>query len=260
MPTTFTPSLRLTLQVTGDNNGTWGTVTNSGVIDLIDTAIAGTQSISVGSTDVTLTNNNGVADTSRAMILSLAAGAGVGARNIICPSFSKLYVVYNNTGYTQTIKTAAGPDVVAVPTGQTAFVRCDGVSVFSAANYVPALTVGQMSGTTFAGNAHTTPVVVAYSATAMVVDCSLANVFTTTLTGNVTTAPTFSNLKDGQTINWFLTQDSTGARTMTWPASFKWPSGFVTTLSTSANAVDLVTATYRSATGFWYVTLLKAFV
>jgi hypothetical protein len=47
---------------------------------------------------------------------------------------------------------------------------------------------------------------------------------------------------------------------MTWPSSFKWPTGSSSTLSTAANAVDLVTATYRSATGFWYATLLKQFV
>lgn len=71
------------------------------------------------------------------------------------------------------------------------------------------------------GNAHTLPVAVAFSATAMAVDCALSNVFTTTLTANVTVAPTFSNLKDGQTLNWFMTQDATGSRTMTWRAS--WP-------------------------------------
>jgi hypothetical protein len=107
--------------------------------------------------------------------------------------------------------------------------------------------------------AQTTPVAVTFSATAMTVNCRLSNVFTTTFTANVTTAPTISNPQDGQTINWFITQDGTGGRTMTWPASFKWPSGFSTTLSTAANAVDLVTATYRSATGFWYASLLKDF-
>jgi hypothetical protein len=46
---------------------------------------------------------------------------------------------------------------------------------------------------------------------------------------------------------------------MTWPTSFKWPGGVSQTLSTTGSAVDLLTATYRSATGFWYVTLVKAF-
>lgn len=110
-----------------------------------------------------------------------------------------------------------------------------------------------------AGNARTPPVVVTFSATAMTVDCALSNVFTTTFTANVTTAPTISNPGDGQTINWFITQDATGGRTMTWPTSFKWPSGATKTLSTVGNSVDLLVGTYRAATGFWYVGLQKGF-
>jgi len=106
-------------------------------------------------------------------------------------------------------------------------------------------------------NAHTPPAAVTFSATAMAVNCALSNVFTSTHTANVTTAPTFSNLKDGQTLNWFITQDATGSRTMTWPTSFKWPGGTAGVLSTAANSVDLLVATYRAATGFWYATLVK---
>ena len=107
------------------------------------------------------------------------------------------------------------------------------------------------------GGASTPSVSVTFSATAMVVNCALSNVFATTFTANVTTAPTISNPSDGQTINWFITQDATGSRTMTWPTSFKWPSAVAGVLSTTANAVDLVVATYRSATGFWYASLVK---
>lgn len=107
--------------------------------------------------------------------------------------------------------------------------------------------------------AFTPPVAVAFSATAMVVDCALSNVFTTTVGANVTVAPTLSNPGDGQTINWFLTQDSGGSKTMTWPAGFKWPDGTPGVLSTGANAVDLLVATYRAATGHWYCSLTKGF-
>lgn len=126
-------------------------------------------------------------------------------------------------------------------------------------NSMLAVVPAQVTGQQFTGWAATTPAAVAFSATAMTVDCALSNVFTTTLTANVTTAPTFSNLKDGQTINWFLTQDATGSRTMTWPASFKWPGGSAGVLSTAANSVDMLVATYRAATGFWYAGLTKAY-
>lgn len=103
----------------------------------------------------------------------------------------------------------------------------------------------------------TPSVAVAFSATAMSVNCDASNVFTTTLTANVTTAPSLSSANDGQTINWFLTQDATGSRTMTWPSSFKWPGGTVPSLSTAANSRDLLVATYLAATGHWYCSLIK---
>jgi hypothetical protein len=106
--------------------------------------------------------------------------------------------------------------------------------------------------------AATTPTVsVTFSATAMTINCALSNVFYTTFTANVTTAPSLTNPSDGQTINWFITQDATGSRTMTWPTSFKWPSAAAGVLTTTASAVDLVVATYRSATGFWYASIIK---
>lgn len=112
---------------------------------------------------------------------------------------------------------------------------------------------------TFTGNAQTTPVAVSFSATAMTVDCTESNVFTTTFTANVTVAPTISNPQNGQTINWFITQDGTGGRTMTWPSSFKWADATTPQLSTAANAVDLLVATYLTSTSSWYATLSKGF-
>jgi len=44
-----------------------------------------------------------------------------------------------------------------------------------------------------------------------------------------------------------LIQDITGSRTVNWPASVKWPSGNEPTLSTSANAIDIVVFDYDGA-------------
>lgn len=105
--------------------------------------------------------------------------------------------------------------------------------------------------------AATTPVAVTYGTTT-ILNASASNVFTTTLTGNITTL-TITNPTDGQTINWFLTQDATGSRTMAWGTSLKWAGGTAGVLSTGAAAVDLFTAVYRASTGFWYCSLGKAF-
>jgi hypothetical protein len=65
----------------------------------------------------------------------------------------------------------------------------------------------------------------------------------TTLTGNCTftfTAP------DGVARLLFeLDQDGTGSRTVTWPASVKWPGGVAPTLTTTASAVDIISCFYN---------------
>lgn len=129
---------------------------------------------------------------------------------------------------------------------------------FPPLGYVP---VNPAAVTNFTAGVQTAPVVVTFSATAMALNAALSNVFTTTFTANVTSAPTLSNPGNGQTINWFITQDGSGSRTITghWPASFKWPGGAAGVLSTAANAVDLLVATYRASTGFWYAQLLTGF-
>lgn len=292
----YTSSLRLIQPSTGEYPGTWGTQVNTGLTALVDTSVAGTATITMTAANYTLSNNNGAADEARAMFLVLGGTPG-GSYNVIVPAVSKLYFVTNNTGFAQTVKTSAGSGV-SVPNGARMTLRCDGTDVVVAQNYFASLTLGAalpvasggtgitsfgtgvatalgqnvtgsgsivlatsptLGASTFTGGAQTTPVAVTFSATAMTVNCALSNVFTTTFTANVTTAPTISNPRNGQTINWVITQDATGGRTMTWPTSFKWPTGISIALSTGANAVDVVTATYLSSTGFWYATLLKGF-
>lgn len=122
------------------------------------------------------------------------------------------------------------------------------------------LTLGAITPTSIltSGFAVTAPSSPGFASTTTIT-CTASNVFYVgTLTGNITTL-TVSSPTDGQTINVFFTQDGTGGRTVAWPASFKWPGGVAGVLSTGANAVDLLVATFRSSTGFWYATLNKAF-
>ena len=74
-------------------------------------------------------------------------------------------------------------------------------------------------------------------------DASLCDVFTVTLGGNRTLAnPT--NLVAGYTYMWVVKQDATGSRTLAYGTTFSWPGGTAPTLTTTANAVDLITAVY----------------
>lgn len=76
---------------------------------------------------------------------------------------------------------------------------------------------------------------------ATTLDLSTTNIYNATLTGNTTL--TFSNPPASGTLYSLMIiakQDATGSRIITWPASVKWPNASAPTLSTAANAVDVL--------------------
>lgn len=71
-------------------------------------------------------------------------------------------------------------------------------------------------------------------------DCSKGNVHEVTLTANRTLgAPT--NLKDGATYIWIITQDVGGTNTLAYNAVFKFSGGTAPVLSTAGSSVDILT-------------------
>ena len=135
MPSSFTPSLRLTLPVTGENPGTWGDLVNNGITSLVDSSVAGYAAVTMTDANYTLTTANGAADEARRMMLNIS-GTLSEARNVICPTASKLYFIKNATtgGFAITLKTAAGSGV-SVPNGRSMVLMCDGVNVREAVDY-----------------------------------------------------------------------------------------------------------------------------
>lgn len=86
-----------------------------------------------------------------------------------------------------------------------------------------------------------TPTVTLTDAANIATDASLSTVFEVTLGGN-RTLDNPTNLKDGGTYIWVVTQDGTGSRTLAYGSAFKWPGGTAPTLSTAAGSVDIITA------------------
>ena len=111
-----------------------------------------------------------------------------------------------------------------------------------------------IDGANFTGHAQTAPVAGSSTGGVLTLDMTESNVFTSTLTENVTTL-TLSNPAQGQTVNILFTQDATGSRTMAWPGSFKWPGGTASVLSTNPSSVDLLVVSYIGTS--WYASLLK---
>lgn len=130
MATTYTTRLRLAKPTPGELTDTWGAVVNAGLTSLVDDSIAGIAAVTHDdSANYTLTANNGATDEARCAVLSIT-GTLTAARNVVCPTQPKQYVVVNATtgGYAITLKTTAGTGI-SVAAGTSAMLRCDGTNV-----------------------------------------------------------------------------------------------------------------------------------
>lgn len=94
---------------------------------------------------------------------------------------------------------------------------------------------------------------IANSGSSYTVNLENGNVFEITLTDNCTF--TFSNAPVSGKAGSFtliLKQDATGGRVTTWPASIDWPNGNAPTLTTTANAVDILTFMTTDGGTLWW--------
>ena len=111
MANSTSASLKLTVQATGENSGTWGQITNTNLL-ILEQAIGGYQSIAVTS-GATLTFTNGAVSNGKNQILKLT-GTIVGAINVVVPdSVEKTYIIQNSTtgSHAVTVKTTSGTGV-----------------------------------------------------------------------------------------------------------------------------------------------------
>ena len=146
MTTASTTLLGLALPVTGELTSTWGDVVNASLTNLLDTAIAGTTTLS-SDADVTLSTTTLAANQARQSIILWTAG-GTATRTITAPAQSKSYVVINATTSSQSIKlVGAGPTAgITVIAGEKCLAAWNGsdfvkLSTFSGAATFSSVTV-----------------------------------------------------------------------------------------------------------------------
>jgi hypothetical protein len=96
MASSFTTSLRLEIQGTGENRASWGNKTNTN-LDMIEEAISGFKTITLGDVANTiLTKVNAGTDQSRPMFLNFN-GAITADRYVTIATVSKVFFVFNGT-------------------------------------------------------------------------------------------------------------------------------------------------------------------
>jgi hypothetical protein len=112
MASSYSTDLKLEIQVTGENAGTWGDITNTNLV-ILQQAIAGYESVALNATTgVTLTYTNGALSNGKNAVLELS-GTITGNVDVTIPSDAtgpdeKVYVIKNNTSgaFTVTVKVA----------------------------------------------------------------------------------------------------------------------------------------------------------
>lgn len=107
MSTGNTTLLGLALPVEGELDGSWGDAVNDQITSLVDSAVAGTTTLSVDA-DVTLTDTVLAANQARQAVLLWTASNGATTRNITAPARSKPYIVIN-AGTGSVVLRGAGP-------------------------------------------------------------------------------------------------------------------------------------------------------
>ena len=134
MANSTSANLKLTVQATGENSGTWGQITNTNLL-ILEQAIGGFQSVAITS-GATLTFSNGALSNGKNAVLKLVGTIG-GAVNVTIPdSIEKTFIVDNATtgAYTVTFKTTSGSGVTwAAADKGTKMVYSDGTNVVDTA-------------------------------------------------------------------------------------------------------------------------------
>ena len=103
----------------------------------------------------------------------------------------------------------------------------------------------------FTAAAHSTVSTVAYAAS-LTLDCSTADIFIVTLTGDITID--FSNAIDGQKVQVILKQDATGNRLVTWGTSVAFGTDVATAVaSTAANKTDYFGLHYNATAAKYHM-------
>jgi hypothetical protein len=127
---------------TGENNTTWGDVTNLNLGTALEEAIVGSADVTFASADVTLTlTDTNASQTARNMRLRCTGTTGGATRNLVVPSIEKPYIVRNDCADSVVVKTTAGTGIT-VPAGKTMWVYSDATNVVDAVTHLSSLTLG----------------------------------------------------------------------------------------------------------------------
>lgn len=271
----FTTFLQIRLPATGAYDNTWGATLNSDALSLLDSAVTGwtTQSVGSSSTYSLPALTAGSASPSRYFSL-LFTGTPVADVAVTVPASvtGKQYLIDNQTGQNLVFGYSGSSSFATVASGELRLIWCDGENCFAivadaagaeSLGGIPAAywmrqsrTATEVSDDTVILNNVTIPTAWPYQtvteAPTTTLDCNSGNSQILTLTGNrVMAAPT--NQRDGAEIDLLVLQDGTGSRTLSWNSIFLFENGLAPTLGTAPGALDRFLLRYNNNLSRWTV-------
>ena len=134
MASTYSTGLRIELQATGENSGTWGTITNNNFSQVFEFAIAGVYAKTLSGTGpTTLTNNDGpqTQANNEARQNQIIFSGTISSTHIVqFPATQKTYGLYNNIsgGADVTARLGASGNTVTIKNGKYRLVSSDGTN------------------------------------------------------------------------------------------------------------------------------------
>ena len=148
MASSYDNDLRLNEQGTGDNSGSWGTVTNLNLEMIAEAFSYGTRVIANAASD-NITLADGALDADRSMYLRLSGGGQACTVSLLPNTVSKVWLIENATSATLTFTQGSGANV-AVLAGQVKMIATDGAG--TGAVVYDLLTDVNLAGTTHFDN------------------------------------------------------------------------------------------------------------
>ena len=134
MSSTYSTGLRIELQTSGENSGTWGNITNNNFSQVFEYSIAGVYSKAITTgTSTTLTNGDGPqsqANNEARQNQLIFTGTVSTAHTVQFPATQKTYGIYNNIGGGADISARLGAtgNTVTITNGKYRMVATDGTN------------------------------------------------------------------------------------------------------------------------------------
>jgi hypothetical protein len=133
MASTYTSTLNLELQASGENSGTWGTITNNNLTK-IESAVKGYVSVAIASTSDALTAEDGTTADEQSNAIIKLTGTLTGNTTMQCEAVENWYIVDNATTmgtYTLNFKPAGGSGTTdGLIAGSKHILYTDGTTMF----------------------------------------------------------------------------------------------------------------------------------